>query len=50
MTVSNKGLDYINVLYTFNFQAKNDIPNNGSIILTFPTEYKLVLSDPKPIY
>jgi len=50
ISVPEKGLGYVDCSYTFTFQIGNDIPANSQLVLTFPTTYSLINSNPAPTF
>ncbi len=42
------GLRYVDCNYYFKFRAINSIPDNGQVVLTFPTDFSLQSSYPSP--
>ena len=46
MIVDKKNKGAVNVAYTFVFVSQNDIPQDASIIISFPTGYNLLSSSP----
>ena len=50
LSVPKKGYSYVDCAYYFSFKAEDAIPDNGVVILTFPTGYSLLSSYPKPSF
>jgi hypothetical protein len=48
--VPNKRLGAVDCTYTFNFVVQNDLPPQSEILITFPTGYSLIDSDPDPSF
>ena len=48
MSIQKKGKGYPDCEYLFKFKALNAIPDGGSVILTFPSDYSLQSSFPSP--
>lgn len=50
MNVPKKGKGYPDCAYYFKFKALNSIPDGGTVVLTFPTDYSLRSSFPSPYF
>jgi len=48
VSANNKGLGFTNCQYTFTLKPANEIIQGGEIIITFPSIYSLVNSNPLP--
>ena len=50
MSATKTGLGFIDNKFTFEFTAESDIPNNGFVVILFPSEYFLSASVPLPTF
>ena len=47
LNLDKKRREEVDATYTFTFTPTNEIPDDGTIVLTLPTEYNLIASFPK---